>query len=145
MLHQRYQLNVQSIVAEELDGEVIAIDMSSGVYYSMSGWAAWVWSALAAGATPTEVASILSERASTHAASDSEEAVEAFLDQLRSEGLLAERGEDRAPDPLPDTPAGADAGDLRVERYTDMEDLILLDPVHDVDTAAGWPKPAPVE
>ena len=143
-MHQRYQLNAPSVVAEELDGEVIAIDMSSGVYYSMSGWSAWVWSALTAGATPAEVASILSEHTPDKSGSGSS-AVEAFLEKLRSEGLLTERDDERPSDPLPGTPPHTDAVELRVERYTDMEDLILLDPVHDVDTASGWPKPAPVE
>ena len=29
----------------------------------------------------------------------------------------------------------------RLERYTDMKDYFLLDPIHEVDTA-GWPQPA---
>jgi len=28
-----------------------------------------------------------------------------------------------------------------VEAHTDMADLILLDPVHDVDAEHGWPAP----
>jgi hypothetical protein len=28
-----------------------------------------------------------------------------------------------------------------VESFTDMADLILLDPVHDVDPDKGWPLP----
>lgn len=26
-----------------------------------------------------------------------------------------------------------------LEKFTDMEDLLLLDPIHEVDVAAGWP------
>jgi hypothetical protein len=29
-----------------------------------------------------------------------------------------------------------------LEKFTDMEDLLLLDPVHEVD-GRGWPHPAP--
>jgi hypothetical protein len=29
----------------------------------------------------------------------------------------------------------------RLERYNDMNDYFLLDPIHEVDTA-GWPRPA---
>ena len=29
----------------------------------------------------------------------------------------------------------------RLERYTDMKDYFLLDPIHEVDSA-GWPRPA---
>ena len=27
-----------------------------------------------------------------------------------------------------------------LECYTDMQDLLLFDPIHDVDTQVGWPK-----
>ena len=30
---------------------------------------------------------------------------------------------------------------LRFERFTDMQDLLVLDPIHEVDEEAGWPKP----
>ena len=32
----------------------------------------------------------------------------------------------------------------QLEKYTDMQDLVLLDPVHEVD-ATGWPHPKPAE
>jgi hypothetical protein len=30
-----------------------------------------------------------------------------------------------------------------LEVYTDMQDLLLLDPIHEVDEEAGWPSPKP--
>jgi hypothetical protein len=30
---------------------------------------------------------------------------------------------------------------LRFERFNDMQDLLILDPIHEVDDEAGWPKP----
>ena len=39
-------------------------------------------------------------------------------------------------------PAGAPAFVVpTLEKYTDMEALLLADPIHEVDEAAGWPKP----
>ena len=32
-----------------------------------------------------------------------------------------------------------------VEAFTDMADVILLDPVHDVDATAGWPHRPPAD
>jgi hypothetical protein len=63
------------------------------------------------------------------------------LGELEREGLIrpAERPAERL---------NASTGQSRqfvppvLERYDDMEDLLLLDPVHDVD-AQGWPQPAP--
>jgi hypothetical protein len=31
-----------------------------------------------------------------------------------------------------------------LEKFTDMEDLLLLDPIHEVDVDAGWPNVKPV-
>jgi hypothetical protein len=31
-----------------------------------------------------------------------------------------------------------------VAKYSDMEDLIMLDPIHEVDES-GWPHPKPVD
>jgi len=30
-----------------------------------------------------------------------------------------------------------------LQKYTDMADLLLLDPIHEVDAGQGWPHPAP--
>ena len=57
--------------------------------------------------------------------------MQALLDQLTTDGLLERTGDAAAP-PM------ADLGGLAYERFTDMEELILLDPVHDV-SEAGWP------
>jgi hypothetical protein len=36
-------------------------------------------------------------------------------------------------------PAGVSFRAPRLEKHTDMQDLILLDPVHEVDPQRGWP------
>jgi hypothetical protein len=38
-----------------------------------------------------------------------------------------------------------DYSDPAFEKYDDMADLILLDPVHEIDQEKGWPKKAPEE
>jgi hypothetical protein len=65
-----------------------------------------------------------------------------FVTELIAEGLVVEAS-DRERGELP----ALDVGDGRldvplIEKFTDMEDLLLLDPVHDVD-ARGWPHAAP--
>lgn len=32
-----------------------------------------------------------------------------------------------------------------LEKFTDMADLLLLDPIHEVDEMGGWPHPAPAK
>jgi hypothetical protein len=71
-------------------------------------------------------------------------AVGAFLGELVEAGLLV-AGE-AEPDPMPapapvDRPAPWAAPAL--ETFTDMQELILLDPVHEVEPGQGWPVARP--
>ena len=65
------------------------------------------------------------------------------VDELQREGLVAETsdGPAAAPTPLNDV-EGKPFATPRLEKYDDLRDLVLLDPVHQVDQT-GWPAPAP--
>ncbi len=129
------------IVHETVDGEVIAIDLVSGSYYSLAGSGPAVWELLGNGASGAEIAAALAGRfeADEEAIGN---AVSALLDQLRESGLIVsdeEAGEAAPPAVSLSEKAPFEAP--RLERYTDMKDYFLLDPIHEVDTA-GWPRPA---
>lgn len=134
---QRFRIGPE-IVHEAVDGEVIAIDLDSGSYYSLAGSGPAIWSLLAGGAGEEEICAGLTARfgAAETIAAD----VAGFLAQLRENGLVvdADDGSGAVP-PLDDD--GAAYEPPRFERYTDMKDYFLLDPIHEVDTA-GWPRPA---
>lgn len=125
---------------EEVDGEVIAIDLSGGSYYSLSGSGPAIWASLAAGATESEVCSSLGARFGVEPEAIRPQ-VGAFIAQLVESGLVGPADGEAPP---PQEPAAGDGGSYEppvLERYTDMKDYFLLDPIHEVD-AAGWPKPA---
>jgi hypothetical protein len=74
-----------------VEGEVIVLDLEGSVYMSLNGSGAVCWEALAEGATRDELVRRLTERfdvAPERAARD----VEAFLQELRSHGLLDGNG-----------------------------------------------------
>ncbi len=116
-----YRIRTPHVVHETVDGEVVAIDFDTGSYYSLRGPAEVVWSALGDESRPVDAVADAVAREPAEVA--------AFLDQLVGEGLVERNG----------TPAdGTDAGPMTFEKFSDMEELILLDPVHDV-SEAGWP------
>jgi hypothetical protein len=126
-----------NVSARSFGDEVIAANFVKGVYYSLPGPAAQIWEGLMAGVpldrVAREVAALSSvEPAAFAAASD------ALVEALLAEGLIvpATDVEVGAWSAVPgsDGPYGAPV----LERYTDMEDLLLLDPVHDVEDM-GWP------
>jgi hypothetical protein len=119
-----------TVASETLDGEAIVIDLVSGAYFSFRGWSTWAWQALRSGVDSTVVDA---EFAGVGGAAD-------FVDTLVGAGLLVP--DDRpVPAPLPPRPDGPVTA-LEFDRFDDMADMIQLDPVHDVDQEAGWPRAA---
>jgi len=136
--HTRYRANEPRIVSENLDGQALIIDMGVGTYFSCDGVSSEAWAALTNGATPAELAAWLQREYGADAGSvDSD--VARFVDALVADGVVVERGELAvAAELFPPSGGSGPYDGLAVERFSDLADLILLDPVHDV-TEAGWP------
>ncbi len=139
---QRYVTNPQAI-HETIDGETIIIDLSTGTYFSLLGAAPTIWNALAAGATTGELIAAVEQAYATDAV-DVGSDVESFLRMLEGDQLIATTSDDGAASAA-DSASGA-AKRLpyvqpKLEKYTDMQDIIMLDPVHEVDSR-GWPHAA---
>jgi coenzyme PQQ synthesis protein D (PqqD) len=131
-----YELSEPGTVAETIDGEAVVINLERGIYFSIRGVGLAIWTDLLAGSSPEDVVVSLCTRYSTIAARIPAD-VSAFLDQLTNEGLI--RPSKRPPCP-PAAVAQAASYDVpSLEKYTDMEALLLLDPIHDTDEQ-GWPK-----
>jgi hypothetical protein len=139
-LPARFAANHPAVVDEMIDGEVVVIDLRSGNYFSLVQSAAVIWATLATRPTHDEVAATLArvydaEPEQCFAVSG------AFLDVLVAEGLVVQADaleqEGAAPE-LPTT--GGPLPEPRLEKFDDMQQLILLDPVHEIDETAGWPR-----
>jgi Coenzyme PQQ synthesis protein D (PqqD) len=148
MSELRLRVNAPQVIHETIDGEVIIINLATGNYYSAKGSGADIWELVgnAPGLTAAEVADALASRFGRPAADLAPE-IDRFLDELRNEDLVAFDSDLAAGDATIAAAGGSgdDVGAFTspvLEKYTDMQDLVLLDPVHEVDTT-GWPQPRP--
>jgi hypothetical protein len=134
----RYRVDEPAILAEEITGEVLAIDNRTGAYVSITGTGVEIWNLLALGHTPAEAAEAL---AANHGAevADVEPVVLTFVERLLETKLIivAERS---VPDAAATRPGDAPTPftEPTLDVYTDMEELLLFDPIHDV-SEQGWP------
>ena len=136
---ERFRIGPE-IVHEAVDGEVIAIDLDNGSYYSLAGSGPAIWGMLAESASEEELRDALMARFGSVETIPTD--VARFLAQLRENGLVVEaEGAGSGTAPAVDDDGGAAYEPPQFERYTDMKDYFLLDPIHEVDTA-GWPRPA---
>jgi hypothetical protein len=135
------RINAPKVISETIDSEAVVINLDSGTYYSLEGTAGEIWALVEHGLDPGRIVGVLRSR---HHASGNEieAAVGDFLAELEGEELLVPADGGSFQGDAPDEPAGQ--GNLpfsppRVARYTDLQHLIALDPIHEVEPSAGWP------
>ncbi len=116
----RFQLTGPDVVGEEFDGEVVVLNLRTGQYFGLNESGAALWGAILAGADPADIAGI----------SGSE-----FAARLVELGLISQSAEP----PVPAEKLTLDITPM-IDVYDDLSDLILADPIHDVDAEKGWPK-----
>jgi hypothetical protein len=151
-----FRVNRSDVVGELIDGEVVLINLRTGTYYSLGGSGTVVWAAAEAG-RPVDELVITLEHAAGALASEVRGAVNRLLDELQAEGLISpvdgvpvdrSGGLDPGTEPIASTAGSPPAAEAELamgwvrpvlERFTDMQDLILLDPVHEVGER-GWPR-----
>ncbi len=138
----RFRVNTPPVIHELLDGEVIVVNLDTGTYYSIPGTGAEIWTLVDQGASLDETVAALLER---HDATQAvvEPAVGTFVDELVREALIEAMGEgDGRTADIVSAPANGDSRppfqEPKLVRYTDMQELLLLDPIHEVDER-GWP------
>jgi len=122
--------------AEDFDGEIVAMHLDTGMYFSMANTAALIWRDLAAGHSAESLVRLAGGN------KELANAVERFVVELVDAGLMRKAAV---------APAVADrahfgdalAGGVPLpvlEAFGDMKKLLLLDPDHEVDEKQGWPE-----
>lgn len=131
MLHQAYRAAGPDIVHEKFDGDLVVLNLGTGQYFGFNPTAAALWDGLMAGVRAAGLA--------VQGLSEAE--IGAFIGRLTELGLIA---------PAPDAPdvalpeavrlaLGPAPAAPRIDSYDDLADLIIADPIHDVDAEMGWP------
>lgn len=135
-----YDVNSPRVIGGTVDDETVLIDSRTGAYYGLNESASHLWSALRDGPATVEELAEGMARLYGLEVDQARSLTTELVAELAGHELLrpAERGrgalviEPLVPGPMTFAPP-------RVERFDDLEDLLLLDPIHDVDPGEGWP------
>ena len=136
---QSYGVAGEGVLWEAFEDEVVVINLDNGCYYALDAVGGVVFDLLVGG---HPAGAVVDRLALTY---------EGEPDVVRSEvegfaGRLVEAGVLRARDGAAPAPVTADVPPAakepfrapQIRAYTDMQDLLMIDPIHDVDET-GWP------
>lgn len=141
---QVFRVNSPQVVCETIDGEVVIVNLDKGIYYSLLKTGADVWSRIE---RQIDRHSLIQEITQAYHGSAEEisDAIDEFLGNLQQEELIIIDANIEATsidNNIQETATTTDKPRFEkpmLEKFTDMEDLLLLDPIHEVDVEAGWP------
>lgn len=139
-----FRINTPTVAHQHIDGEAVLIHFDSGCYYSTDKLGAEILALLDGSNDLAAVVDCVAKRRGLAGAAVHDTVVR-FVNELFDEELIAaapatQTGQRQASTAVePGTTAGTASIERPVlEKYTDLQDLLLLDPIHDTDEA-GWP------
>ncbi|MDH3281709.1 MAG: PqqD family protein [Gammaproteobacteria bacterium] len=129
-----------------MDDEVMIINLDTGNYFSITGIGAEVWRMIEQGCSGETIAAEVQARYRGEP-KQIQTSLAAYTAQLEQEHLIvADENSDAGPGQRKTPVVAANGGTQPeftppvLEKYTDMQDLLLIDPIHEVDDEQGWPK-----
>lgn len=126
----------KKIVADVFADETVLINVEKGLYFSMQGSATQIWQAFE---TPHTVSTALAALTSGLDPAQGKEVAGAVAAMIEHE-LLIEAGTPPAGGGTTlYSLAGASFAAPVLSVFSDLAELIAIDPVHEVDEGAGWP------
>lgn len=132
-LADTYAPRSSDVASEDFDGEFVVLDLASGRYFSLLGPSAIVWRGLITGHSLESLCSGLAGNSERRAE------VERLVERLLAEKLIVSAPATAAPSAAIAAELAAAAGALKIETFDDLADLLVADPIHDVDQETGWP------
>ena len=133
------RLNSPDVIHESFDSETVIVNLRIGVYFSLNEAGLHLWEEIVRGTTEDRLAALWQSKQEMDEVG-ARAVVRAFLKELRDEQLIVTDAPDALAAAVDPPAAGASLPVLR--KFTDLQDLLMLDPIHEVDER-GWPHARP--
>ncbi len=130
-----YTIDTSKVVFEKFEDETVLINLTSGNYYGIMNVGKAILILMENGISQQNLLTIISTSYGKKIA-EIEADIQDFLTTLVNEGLV--QITDLGSNEFSALENCNEYEKPLIEKYSDMQDLILLDPVHDVNSK-GWP------
>lgn len=131
-----YALNETKMVMDIADGIAIVINSETGIYYGLNAFGTIVLELLTKGADPEQI--LKSLILLPGAPSDCSDRLFNFIATLKEEELLVEGPAHDTYIEFDEKVVSEDQFEMTIKSYTDAQEMLLADPIHEVKEAIGW-------
>lgn len=132
-----YQINAEKMFFDIADGQAVVINFLSGIYYGTTALGSVVLERLVNGKAPEKIAGAV--KALPGCPEDFDSRLSDFVAKLQEKEILLDGETSPGGDEDIGDAALVDGFALTLDEFSEVQDLILADPVHDVDVEQGWP------
>lgn len=131
MKGESYRLNSPGVISDQIDGEVLVIDLTIGHYFRITGATLHLWNLLISGVNVSQIFD------SCNNFLEKKNEIEMHIEALVSNNLI-----------VPNLKESSEIEKIEswkfetfvIEKFTDLEDILGLDPIHEVSAEKGWPE-----
>lgn len=131
-----YALNEDKMFADITDGIAIIINSETGIYYGMNLFGTIVFENIKDGASVEDLLAAI--KSFPNVPTDIDVQFEAFIDTLIDKELIIEGGKGNFEVNIDPKIPQNDNFILDVREYSDAQELLLADPIHEVNEETGW-------
>lgn len=139
-MEQRYATDLNNIIFEAIEAELVVINLKSGCYYSLNESASVIWKLVIEGYSIRQISEFFMKQYPPSTNNISEEIARIVSEFVREE-LLSEAAPSD-PSGKSDRPDGLAFPERfespSITKHSDIQDMLALDPIHEV-TDLGWP------
>ncbi|HLH95543.1 MAG TPA: PqqD family protein [Xanthobacteraceae bacterium] len=135
-----YKVRNKNVVSEIIEEEAIIMDLTTGTYFSSDGAGAIIWDGIVCGFEAEQIKHRVRQAFSADPAELNAD-FENFVASLVANNLIDVAGGTALPRLEWSMALPAERRDYHppvLNSYSDLQDLALLDPIHDVEET-GWP------
>jgi len=137
---QKFVINTAHVSSEIFGEEAVIVNFMTGKYFGMTGSAPVIWKLFESPVSHDDVMASFSGL--NGLSNEIKQQMQTFMDILLQENLIVDAGESDTGNPEPEAISlNSDVLQIPpiIEIFDDLQELIVLDPIHDADPEHGWP------
>lgn len=133
-----YKLNDSKMFADVTNNIAIIINSGTGFYYGINNCGSIIFQAIIDGYSKQAISDALKKF--ENFPKDIDQKLDIFINELLQKEIIIEDTDSKSLQPLniDENVIKQDKFEMILSQYTDAQDLLIADPIHDVDEEVGW-------